>query len=289
MNVSAPGGRPRIGIAWSRYVHGFLERHGEAVDFVEIPFELLQYDPSVVEISSLRPIVLHCASLSLAGSVAPSDRTVSDLQRWIERTETPWVGEHLSFILAERGAAGHLDEHAPGEPFNLGYTACPPLSRETADLVLGALDRAERRLHTPLLLENPPVYFVPPGSTLSPVELTRIICERSPVGLLLDLSHFLITARNLGLDAREALSSLPLERVVEVHVSGFDVQVGAHWDNHATTAPDAVLELLPIVLARASVRAITLEYNWCSRFPASALLAEIGRTRRAAGLPAAAA
>lgn len=271
---------PAIGIAYSGYTPRFLAEHPDAVDYVEVPFELLRHDPSVLDVRALAPIVLHCASLSVAGAVPPAEETIEAVRGWIERTATDWLGEHLSFITASREAAGlNADEYAPGEPYNIGYTVCPPLNEETIERVLRSVALAEERFPVQTILENPPVYFPVPGSTMTQVELVSELCARSPVGLLLDLAHFYITSQTMRFDPCEALESYPLERVVEVHVSGVETEAGGHWDNHARRAPDVEFEMLAIVLARASPRAITLEYNWSSRFPASVLLDEIDRTR----------
>ncbi len=271
---------PAIGIAYSGYTPLFLDEHGDAVDYVEVPFELLCHDSSVIEVRDVKPIVLHCASLSVAGSVPPSEQTIDAIRGWIERTETPWLGEHLSFITATRELAGPVaDEYAPGEPYNIGYTVCPPMNEATVERVLRVLALAELRFPVPMLLENPPVYFPVPGSTMTQVEFVSEICARSSAPLLLDLAHFYITSQTMGFDPCEAVLSYPLDRVVEVHLSGVETEAGGHWDNHAKRAPDIEFELLALVLARSSVKAITLEYNWSARFPAAVLLEEIARAR----------
>jgi uncharacterized protein (UPF0276 family) len=283
--VTFPGGNgsePAIGIAYSGSTPRFLAEHGEAIDYVEVPFELLRHDSSVSEVRAVKPIVLHCASLSVAGSVPPTEQTIEAVSGWIERTQTEWLGEHLSFITASREAAGPIaDEYAPGEPYNIGYTVCPPMNGATVDRVLSSIALAEERFPVPMILENPPVYFPVPGSTMTQVEFVSEICARSPVGLLLDLAHFYITSQTMGFDPCGVLESYPLERVVEVHLSGVETEGGGHWDNHAKRAPDIEFEMLGIALARSDARAVTLEYNWSSRFPASVLLEEIDRTRAA--------
>jgi uncharacterized protein len=235
----------------------------------------------VIEIGAVQPIVLHCASLSVAGAVAPAESTVEEIRGWIERTRTPWLGEHLSFITAERAEAGPVaDEYAPGEPYNIGYTVCPPMNEQTVGRVLRTIELAEREFDVPMVLENPPVYFPIPGSTMSQVELISEICDRSSTGLLLDLAHFYITSQTMGFDPLEELRSYPLERVVEVHISGVETEAGGHWDNHAKRAPAIEFDMLALVLEHAQVRAITLEYNWSARFPVTVLLDEIDRARR---------
>jgi uncharacterized protein len=273
-------GSPSVGIAYSSYVPSLLNANSSAVDYVEVPFELLCYDPKVGHLVDTIPVILHCASLSIAGFVPPPRKTIDEIEKWIVATKTPWLGEHLSFIVADRMDAGPMvEEVARGEPYNIGYTVTPVMNEETIGQVLKAIDSSKKTFSVPLLLENPPLYFTPPGSSMSQIAFINEICARSDVNLLLDLSHLFITSRAIGADPLEALASLPLHRVVEVHVSGVEDQGGAFWDNHAARAPEAVLGMLRDLVMRARIRAITLEYNWCSQFPVSALLEELDRVR----------
>jgi uncharacterized protein (UPF0276 family) len=115
------------------------------------------------------------------------------------------------------------------------------------------------------------------------VDFIGAVLSRCDVGLLLDLSHFLITMLNTGADATREIDRLPLERVVEVHISGMNAQSGIVWDDHATPAPAAVFGLLERVLERARPRALTLEYNWSPSFPQAILKAHLDRVRQMVG------
>lgn len=271
---------PQIGVARSQSTERFLDRYPDAVDYVEIPFELLRHNPAAAAVIKQKPIILHCASLSIAGTVVPSASIFQEIRTWIERTRTPWLGEHLSFITAEREPYGSLsDAYAPGEPWNIGYTVSPPMNPETVALVVESLTRAQSKFRVPVLVENPPVYFSMPGSTMSQVDFIAEVCAQSNVSLLLDLAHFYISAQTLRYDPFTEISRLPLERVIEVHLSGVDNEAGGVWDNHASRAPSVEFDLLALVLDRAPVRAVTLEYNWSARFPEDVLLDEIERVR----------
>jgi uncharacterized protein (UPF0276 family) len=105
------------------------------------------------------------------------------------------------------------------------------------------------------------------------------VASRCEVGLLLDLTHFLITSLNTGVDPAREIDRLPLERVVEIHISGLSRQSGIVWDDHAAPAPPRVFALLERVLLRARPRALTFEYNWSATFPQAILLAHIDRAR----------
>jgi uncharacterized protein len=284
--MAAPGlealPRPSVGLAYSGLVRNFIERHEHEVDHVEIPFELLRHDPGTLAVRERFPVILHCASLSIAGTQRCNEGTLCEIAGWVEQTRTPWVGEHLAFITASRTEAGaHPEEYAPGEPYNIGYTVSPVMDERTVARVVAALSSYSRRFAVPILIENSPLYFRAPGSVMSQTEFIKAICDRIDTDLLLDLSHFAITARSIGFDPFAEIERLPLDRVVELHLSGIDDQLDGSWDDHASAAPEIVHELLAQVLKTASPRAITLEYNWSSRFPEALLLEELARVRDA--------
>src|SRR5947208_8921846 len=152
------------------------------------------------------------------------------------------------------------------------------MNEATVERVVRNAERCSASFGLPLWLENSPLYFHLPTSNMSQVEFIREICERTSVGLLLDLAHFYISSRTIGFDPIEEINKLPLERVVEVHISGVDVQGDSAWDDHARPAPPIVYQLLAQVCRRVPVRAVTLEYNWSRRFPETLLLEELART-----------
>jgi uncharacterized protein (UPF0276 family) len=264
-----------VGLAYGPGVPGFVGRNPGMVDYLEVPFELLQHDPSAIEAEKLAPIILHCASMSIAGFVPPSEKTLCAIAQQVERTNTPWIGEHMAFISADplqRGTALH-------DATTLTYTVCPQLSEEVLEHACSNLREQQARFSVPLIVENSPQYFTIPGSTMSIVDFTIEVHRRCDVGMLLDLTHFMISATNMHFDPRKEIVRLPLERVVEMHVSGLDVQSGTAWDDHAGLADEAVFELAEIVLERARPRAVTFEYNWAPELPDRILIDQIERVR----------
>lgn len=268
--------RTHVGLAHGPGVVDVLHAHPGLVDYVEIPFEQLRHAPALATLQETVPLVLHCASMSVAGFVPPSDGTLTAIGDVAERMRTPWIGEHLAFVSADP-----LD--VSGAPTALTYTVCPQLSEKVVGRACANVAALARRFAAPLLLENSPQYFAIPGSTMSMVDFIGAVLARCEAGLLLDLTHFVITMLNTGGDALREIERLPLERVVEIHVSGVSVQSGIAWDNHATPAPALVFELLERVLARVRPRGITLEYNWSPDFPRNVLRAHLERVRAAVG------
>jgi uncharacterized protein (UPF0276 family) len=77
----------------------------------------------------------------------------------------------------------------------------------------------------------------------------------------------------------DELLLFPLDRIVEVHLSGLDKEDGIFWDNHAAAIPNEVWDLLRILLSRTSVDAITFEYNWATSYPMPSFLNDLDRVR----------
>jgi len=290
------GRKTAVGLAFSTSATKLAAEVPHLFDYVEMPFELLVHQPSAIYIKDQIPVVLHCASLSIAGNSAPSQQLVDKLQYWISETQTPWLGEHLAYVRADgvwREIAEHTAllgvnsdlnnlsiEQITDEPFNVGYTVSPQLSEEILKRVTDASAYWRTKLGLPILLENGPVYFEMPGSTMTQSSFIKSLCdEASDQLLLLDLAHLAITCSNAQTNPIDSLHSLPLDRVVEVHLSGTKYESGLQWDDHAEPISELVFALLESLLQVSIPRAVTLEYNWDSAFPCDVLERDISRVR----------
>jgi uncharacterized protein (UPF0276 family) len=273
-------GTTAIGLALGPIVPDFIAANPQLVDYVEIPFEQLRHSPEAGDIQNEIPVILHCASMSVAGFVSPEHQTLDAIAREATRTKTPWIGEHLAFITANALESEGDNSKAPT---TLSYTVCPQLSEETIERVAGNLNTLRSHFDVPLILENSPQYFAVPGSTMTMTEFIAATLERCEAGLLLDLTHFLISMLNTGQNAEKEIEHLPLESLVEVHISGLNVQSGVVWDDHATPATEPVFGLLDRVLKRTRPLAVTVEYNWSPSFPLATLARHIERVHEMVG------
>lgn len=269
-------GEAFVGLAYSPHAAQFARARPGIVDYIELPFEQLRHDPLVGAIQNDIPVILHCASMSMAGFIPPDDRMIEALACEVERTRSPWVGEHLAFLSAEP-----LDA-PPGhdEPTQLTYTVSPQYSEEVLVQVVANLNRLAPCVSAPIILENSPQYLALPGSTMTMVEFIAALVTACDAQLLLDLSHFAITAHNMGYDVDRAFDRFPAENVVEVHMSGHSLRSGVMWDDHATPAPESSFRLLERLLERSRPRALTFEYNWGPGFPEALIERHIDRARR---------
>ncbi len=272
---SSLNGDPMIGVAYGQIATSLLERHGDCFDYVEVAFEQIRRYPPALEIADAKPVLLHCSSMSVAGFVPPTTATLDAISDIATATRTPWIGEHLAFLSAD--ALG--DDPDVTMPTELTYTVCPQLSEQTIERVGVNLDRLRERFRVQIILENSPQYFGVPGSTMAMPSFIAEVSHRWNVDLLLDITHFLITTSNMGLDPIDSARQLPLDRVVEVHLSGMSMQSGRWWDDHAVLIPDAAFEFLAAIADRVRPKAVTFEYNWATALPEQIVIDQLIRVR----------
>jgi uncharacterized protein (UPF0276 family) len=207
------------------------------------------------ELSALcaqRPVLLHLDG----GVIWPRSRRWAEAQaERARRADTPWLSVHLDLgwtFLAYRW---------PGP--------CPiprALARRWAKRSVRRLQEACQASlpgRPALLVENIPRWERSrPAYTADPAFTSEVVTETG-CGFLLDLAHARVAAHYEGVPAHDYLLQLPLDSLVEIHVSG--PRPGPYPDGRLVDAhqpmQEADYQLLAWVLARARPRAVTLEYS----------------------------
>lgn len=186
----------------------------------------------------------------LVGWVGLVPGTISQVRTYLRCTASPWLSVHLTMWL-------------PGTlrlVLRRGWR--PPLpdpARATRRLIW-QVKRLTRAVNVPVILENMPVLPLEGCQfEAQPQRIARVL-EETECDLLLDLAHARVAAAALGMEATDYLDALPLERVVQVHVSGPRMREGRLSDAHEPMqAID--YDLLDWLLARARPQVVTLEYS----------------------------
>jgi uncharacterized protein (UPF0276 family) len=139
-----------------------------------------------------------------------------------------------------------------------------PLQFSQAEVVRVA-DRAERLQDLygiPLAHENAAYYIQTPGAEMREAEFMARLVERSGTFLHLDLHNIYANSLNLpGFRTDEYLDTLPLDRVIAVHLAGGSWHDGLYHDWHDSPVPEPVWQMLEWLLQRAKPAAVTLEYQ----------------------------
>lgn len=244
---------PRGMVAAGELVVEYVETGGH---FVDATADALPGQPLLLHNSLFNWSLAHPRALELRDAVEATLRA-------LRRTRAPWLSAHLGFSAAE-------------VEFDVWMRAkSPPLPR---DELLANICRNVRGLAAaipvPLILEN--LDYCPGGAYehICDPQFIAAVLEQTGAGLLLDLAHAQVSAARLGLPIADYLARLPLDRVVQIHVSGPRERDGALADEHDTLRTEDY-RLLAAVLKRARPAAVTLEY----RRDAAELKAQLERLR----------
>ena len=94
------------------------------------------------------------------------------------------------------------------------------------------LSYIKRRFKGIIALENLNYFPTPAYSTVCDADFIKEVIEENDVYLTLDIAHAIISANNLSINLFNYLSSLPLDRVIEVHLSAPGKKNGKWKDCH---------------------------------------------------------
>jgi uncharacterized protein (UPF0276 family) len=160
--------------------------------------------------------------------------------------KSPWYADHMFFGFQ---ATSYV------------WSSPLPFSRLEIERVAGRAAAMQDRLKLPLLHENAFYYAPMPGTEIAEAEFIATMVEKAQTHLLLDLHNIHANSQNfVGYDAWAFLRTVPLDRVIEIHVAGGQHAEGWYHDFHSHAVPEPVWEMLGYVVARApNLRAIVLE------------------------------
>ena len=211
------------------------------------------------------PLALHGVGLSIGGEAPLDEAHLDRLAVLIDRYQPAVFSEHLAWS----GHGGlYLNDLLP-----------LPWTRATLQRVCVHVDRVQSRLKRMLLLENPATYLEFTESTFSEAQFLAEVLQRTGCGLLLDLNNLHVSCVNHARQAEAYLNALPLHRVMQLHLAGFERDQDAAGaplliDHHGAPVDDAVWQLLANLLARTGPLPTLIERD--NKLPPLAdLLAEV--------------
>jgi len=172
------------------------------------------------------PITLHGVGLSL-GSVDELDLTyLKKLKLLQARTKAHWISEHLCFT----SMGGHYS-----------HDLMPmPQTDESVIHMAKKISQAQDFLGERILVENVSNYIAFEQSTLSEVEFLTAVAETADCDLLVDVNNIYVNEVNHGLCGQQYLLDLPLHRVKEIHLAGYEQMDGYLLDAHNNRVSDEV-------------------------------------------------
>jgi len=247
------------------------ENKSDLVDYLKVgPFMGHQ---AIAALSAF-PMLLHLDD-ALSSHQPLADEQLKRVESYVVESATPWTSAHIGFGVAEVS----LDSALITQP------SSALLDRSVA---LSNISRNARQMQgaitVPLLLENLPLFPNHAHLHICEPDLISTVISQTGCGLLLDVAHARVSADILGLSVKEYVLCLPIDQLVEIHISGprrleeldetrretvmrnaqsisgyVDIRSDSLVDAHEPIRHED-LDLLAWVLDIARPRAVSLEY-----------------------------
>lgn len=253
----------------SRHMPHIFE-HRPAVDWFEVISENYmdtggKARRNLARIAEQYPIVLHGVALSI-GTVDPlNSEYLTKLKRLIDAVQPAWVSDHLCWT-----GVAHRSTH---DLLPVPYTEA------SLRHIVQRLREVQDFLERPIALENPSTYLEFKSSSMKEAEFIARMAEASGCQLLLDVNNVYVTCYNHRLDPTAYLDALPMERVIQIHLSGH-TNKGSHIiDTHDDHVIEPVWELYRYAVQKAG-RVPNTMIEWDDRIPEfPVLFAELEKAR----------
>jgi uncharacterized protein len=248
-NLLARLPRLGVGLSYRSKYHDQLLQHQSNIDFVEVVADDYLFAPAdkLDELERLTEhftVIPHALNLSLGSADGVSDDYLNQIAKLVRQLHPPWWSEHIGYT-----RAGGIE---------IGQPAPLPFTREAIDVVARNMVTVRRKIAAPVILENVDHKFELPGGEMPEDEFVSEVLGWGGCGMLLDITSFYAHTVERGRDPYETIRQLPLDRIVQLHVSDAG-DPGTKKD--PTTDRRDVWKLLEAVIAAAPVRGIVLEQN----------------------------
>ncbi len=183
-----------------------LQEVGGRVDFYEVLAAHFHSEPNAIGpfVRSLeRPVTLHSFEYYLGNAKPPPKNQRSKVLAHAKNSGCVYIGEHIALMGTEEDYTGTF------------FT--PPGTEEQTHVLVKNTKALKTEAPCPILLENP-VQFYNQVGPLSIGQQMRRVTEEADVGILLSLSNISFSEPYHPQDRDEFFSSIPLERVRQLHV-----------------------------------------------------------------------
>lgn len=175
------------------------------------------------------PFVMHGVSMSIGSTDELDTEYLSNLKSLAEWLKPEIISDHICWTGINN--------------FNSHDLLPVPYTEESLKNMIRKISQTQDFLGRRIALENPSTYLEFNGSTLNEWDYIRYVAEEADCDLLLDVNNVYVNCYNHGYDAKEYISSLPKDRVVQIHLAGHK-NCGTHIiDTHSDHVNEEVLKL----------------------------------------------
>lgn len=215
--------------------------------------------PRVERLLALKPLLAH-SNYGCEFGFEPLEATAA-VQRHVPLSRllgSPWVADHCFY-----GDGSWLDIWS--SPLQFSAAEVRRCAQRAAQL--------QGLYGIPLAHENAAYYLPCPGAEMREAEFMARLVDEAGTWLHLDLHNLHTNALNLpGFDIADYLDTIPLERVLALHLAGGSWSGGLYHDWHDSAVPEPVWEWYDEVLSRCRPCAVILEYQGQAHHEATRVL-----------------
>src|SRR4029079_19128306 len=111
-----------------------------------------------------------------------------------------------------------------------------PFKKEEVGRIADRIKRAQDAIGRPMAVEHVSFYLHPGKREMTEAEFLSQVCEAADCGLMLDVNNAYVNATNFGFDVDAWMRTVPLDRVVQMHVAGHDWFSEGSWQIAETPA-----------------------------------------------------
>jgi len=202
---------------------------------------------SLDRIRNLYTVVPHGVCLSIGSTDALDQRYLKKVSNLLDHINAPWMSDHLCFTMVD-----HV---------NLNELIPLPFTDECVRNVVSRVKQVQDSFERPFLLENVTRYLTLSDREMSESEFIGRILEEADCGLLLDLTNVYLNSIYHEFDPLEFVMSLPLERVGQIHVAGWEKDGDTLIDSHDAPVPEEVWDLLKETLVYTGPTSVLVEWD----------------------------
>ncbi len=202
-------------------------------------------------IAAKYPLSFHSVGLSLGSADGLNEDDLERLALLCDRYCPVAVSDHLSF------SGNAHDRFADLLPI--------PYNRASLDHFARQIDRVQRRLKRPMLIENPSRYLAYQGDEMDEVAFIGRLIAKTGCGLLFDINNVEVSATNLGFSAADYIEAINPDWVGEIHLAGHAVEQHDSGplliDDHGSAVTDATWLLFRRFIERAGPKPTLIEWD----------------------------
>lgn len=259
-----------VGLGYRPELHGSIYAHKQSIDWLEVISEHYTQGPQErramgYQLARDFVVIPHGIEMSIGTEGDIDGEYLTGLSTFVKAIRPPWFSDHLCFTRAEGISLGTLT----------------PLdrTRAVARAVAAKAERVQEVIGVPFILENITRQFTM-NTELSEAEFICEFLEHCDCGLLLDLTNVYINSVNYGENALRFLDSIPLDRVVQIHLAGGTTSPHGLVDSHSSPVPAEVWDLLEyIVRAGAEPKGVMIERDQDYPEEFDEILTDLNRAR----------